>query len=147
MGNGYNGGRHEGSPRPYFTRILPEINGNANFKQIFANKTLEMGRISKVKGAFDKGYIPNWSEEHFLVQSDKDNPERVFKLVDKAGEELQGSWYPEEFHELSKNRYLIEKVIRKRTTSEAVNELLVKWKGWPPKFLTWIPASDLERVT
>ena len=44
-----------------------------------------MVRISKVKGAFDKGYIPNWSEEHFLVQSDKSTPRRVFKLIDKAG--------------------------------------------------------------
>ena len=25
----------------------------------------QMVRISKINGAFDKGYIPNWSEEHF----------------------------------------------------------------------------------
>ena len=50
----------------------------------------------KVKGAFDKGYIANWSEEHFLVQTDKSSPRRVFKLIDKGGEELKGSWYPEE---------------------------------------------------
>ena len=34
----------------------------------------QMVRISKVKGAFDKGYIPKWSEEHFLVQSDMSTP-------------------------------------------------------------------------
>ena len=76
-------------------------------------KKRQMVRISKVKGAFDKGYIPNWSEEHFLVQSDKSTPRRVLKLIDKGGEELNVSWSPEEVHEISKNRFLIEKVIRK----------------------------------
>ena len=28
----------------------------------------QMVRISKVKGAFDKGSIPNWSQEHLLVE-------------------------------------------------------------------------------
>ena len=106
----------------------------------------QMVRISKVKGAFDKGYIPNWSEEHFLVQSDKSTPRRVFKRIDNGGEELKVSWYPEEVQEIAKNRFLIEKVIRKRTTDKREQEVLVKWNGWPVKFNTWIPASDLERV-
>ena len=25
----------------------------------------KMARISKIKGLFEKGYMPNWSEEHF----------------------------------------------------------------------------------
>ena len=107
---------------------------------------LEMVRLSKVKGAFEKGYIPNRSEEHFLVQSDKSTPRRVFKLIEKEGEELKGPWYPEEVQEIAKNRFLIETVIRKRTTDKGEQEVLVKWKGWPVKFNTWIPASDLERV-
>ena len=49
-------------------------------------KKRQMVRISKVKGAFDMGYIPNWSEEHFLVQSDKSTPRRVFNLIDKGSE-------------------------------------------------------------
>ena len=106
----------------------------------------QMVRISKVKGAFDKGYIPNWSEEHFLVQSDKSIPRRVFRLIDKGEEELKGSWYPEEVQEIANNRFLIDKFIRKRTTDKGEQEVLVKWKGWPVKFNTWIPASDLEQV-
>ena len=56
-------------------------------------KNGQMVRISKVKSAFEKDYIPNWSEEHFLVQSDKSTSRRVFKLIDKGGE-LKGSRYP-----------------------------------------------------
>ena len=48
--------------------------------------------------------------------------------------------------EIAKNRFLIEKVIRKRTTDKGEQEGLVKWQGWPQRFNTWIPASDLERV-
>ena len=109
-------------------------------------KKRQVVRISKVKGAFEKGYIPNWSEEHLLVKRDKSTPRRVFKLIDKGDEELKGSWYREEVQESTKNRLLIENVIRKRTTKEGEQEVLVHWKGWPVKFNTWIPGSDLERV-
>ena len=106
----------------------------------------QMVRISKVKGAFDKGYIPNWSEEHFVVQSDKSRPRWVFNLIDKGGDELRGSWYPEEVQEIAKNRFLIENVIPKRATDKGEQEALGKWKRWPPKFNTWIAPSDIERV-
>ena len=102
--------------------------------------------ISKVKGAFDKRYMANRSEEKFLVQSDKSMPRRVLKLIEKGGEELKVSWYPEEVQEIAKNRFLMEKVIRKRTSEKGEQEVLVKWKGWPPRFNSWIPASDLESV-
>ena len=46
------------------------------------DKKGQMVRISKVKGVFDKGYIPNWSEEHFMVQSDKFSTRRVWKVID-----------------------------------------------------------------
>ena len=57
-----------------------------------------MVRLNKAKGVFDKGYLPNWSKEHFQV---KDVPEAqraakrpVYKLEDYSGEEVKGSWYP-----------------------------------------------------
>jgi len=106
----------------------------------------QMVRISDVKGIFEKGYLPNWSEEHFLVESDRDNPRRVYKLTDKGGEEMKGSWYPEEIQPITKNKYLVEKVLRKRKNPQGELELFVKWKGWPRKFNTWIPQADTEHV-
>ena len=105
-----------------------------------------MVRISKVKGAFDKGYIQKWSEEHLLVQSHRSIPLRVFKLIDKGGEELKFSWYPEEVQEIAKNRFLIEKIIRKLTTDKGEQEVLVKGKGWRVKFNKLITATDVEGV-
>ena len=49
-----------------------------------------MVRISKLKGALDKGHRANCTEEHFLVQCDKSIQLRVFTLIEKWGEELKG---------------------------------------------------------
>ena len=65
-----------------------------------------MVRISKLEGAFDQGYIPKCSEEHFLVHSDKSSPMRIFKMSDKVGEVLKGAWFPEEVLEIATNRFL-----------------------------------------
>ena len=88
------------------------------------NKKGQMVRVSKVKGVFEKGYIPNWSEEHFQIESEKDNPRTVYKLSDKGGEEIKGTWYPEELQEISKNRYLIEKFFESTRLPTAPKKLL-----------------------
>jgi len=110
----------------------------------------QMVRISRVKGEFEKGYMPNWSEEHFNVRDDDDegaksSAKKVYKLADKSGEELSGSWYKEELQPISHNEYRIEKILRKRNSKEESGgkEALVKWRGWPAKFNTWISESDI----
>ena len=128
------------------TKIWVRLYGDGSKGVSNEKKKGQMVRVSNVKGQFEKGYMPNWSEEHFLLESEKSNPRKVYKMADRGGEEIKGSWYPEEVQEISKNKYLIEKVLRKRKTKKGVKEVLVKWKGWPPKFNTWIPESDLEHV-
>ena len=105
-----------------------------------------MVRVSKVKGNFDKGYVPNWSEEHFLVESSKQSPRTVYKLKDKLGEEVTGAWYPEELQPIQKNKYLIDEVLKRRKGPRGKPEIFVHWKGWPSKFNSWIPANDVEYV-
>ena len=72
-----------------------------------------MVRISKHKGVFDKGYMPNWSKEHFTV-ADAPAPRRgtkrrVYKIADNNGEPVKGVWYPEELQKISNNQYRIER--------------------------------------
>ena len=104
-----------------------------------------MVRLNKAKSVFDKGYLPNWSKEHFQVK-DVPEPKRgakrpVYKLEDYSGEEIKGSWYPEELQKITNNQYRIEKVLRRRTTSDGRKEKLVRWEGWPDKFNSWIDES------
>jgi transposase InsO family protein len=58
-----------------------------------------MVRISKHKGVFDKGYMPNWSKEHFTISERPTHPRGtrrvVYKIADYNGETIKGLWYPE----------------------------------------------------
>jgi transposase InsO family protein len=105
----------------------------------------QMVRVSRVKGQFEKGYLPNWSEEHFNVEESNQRPypRKVYKLRDYSGEPVEGSWYREELQPISENKYYIDKVLKRRKTADGTRELLVKWKGWPSKFNSWISEEDL----
>ncbi|KAF0141445.1 MAG: putative uncharacterized transposon-derived protein F54H12.3-like [Ignavibacteria bacterium] len=110
-------------------------------------KTGEKVRISKVKGIFEKGYLPNWSEEHFHVQKDrKPRKRRVYKLKDDLGEDIKGEFYKEELQPITENRYLVEKILQKRKGVNNKEEYFVKWKGWAPKFNSWITEDDFEEI-
>jgi len=107
----------------------------------------EMVRVSKLKGQFEKGYMPNWSQEHFIVDKvNTSTQRRVYKLKDYANEDISGSWYDQEVQPIKKNLYLVEKVLRKRKAASGEQELFVKWKGWPNKFNSWIKDTDIQDI-
>ena len=109
-----------------------------------------MVRINKAKGVFDKGYMPNWSKEHFTVADapprTKSSKRTVYKLNDYNGEPVTGSWYDEELQHISDNQYRIERVFRRRTAADGTKEIFVKWEGWPDKFNSWISADQQYNV-
>ena len=58
-------------------------------------------RLSRWKGVFEKGYVPNWSREHYEVVDARPQrkggvPRPVYKLKDMLGEDIEGACYPEE---------------------------------------------------
>lgn len=113
--------------------------------------TIESGttvRISKVKGDFDKGYIPNYSEESFVVERNIDQPIKLYKIRDYHNEEIDGTWYKEELQPIdqSENSYLVEKILKKRTLSDGSKEFLVKWKGYAAKFNSWVKESEVTSI-
>ena len=108
-------------------------------------------RISRVKGVFDKGYMPNWSREKFTVssmvpQADKRGRKSrpVSTLKDDSGEEFRGKWYPEEIQQIRDNDYEIERVLKRRTAADGTRELFVKWRDYPAKYNSWIREQDLS---
>jgi hypothetical protein len=102
-------------------------------------------RLSKFKWPFDKGYLPNWTDEVFVVvQCLQRKPRNVYKIADTAGEEVSGHFYEEElqpvYKNLSDDEFEVEEVLRQRINdSTGQREAFVKWKGWPSKFNSWIP--------
>ena len=99
-------------------------------------------RISKYKRqTFDKGYTPNWTKEVFTVDKIQMTHPITYKIRDQNGEEIKGTFYGEELQKTDQNIYRIEKIIRKRG-----DKALVKRKGYPDGFNSWIPLKDLENI-
>ena len=89
-------------------------------------------RISKYKNIFAKGYMPNWSEEVFVIKKVKNTVRWTYVINDLNGEEITGN--QEEFR--------IEKVIRRKG-----DKLYVKWKGYDNSFNSWIDKASLVQRT
>jgi transposase InsO family protein len=104
-------------------------------------------RVTRWKGEFEKGYLPNWGREHFKVkEAIGDAPRAVYKLEDVEGEPIKGVWYREEVQPIKRNIYEVESLLAERQANRrAPKEVLVKWLGLPAKFNRWVLKSDLPK--
>lgn len=100
-------------------------------------------RMAKWKGSFEKGYAPNWTEEFFKVTEAQPAGRRVYKVQDFASDPVSGVFYEAELQKIAPKgpeaKYFIEKVVRHRG-----NQALVKWKGWPDKFNSWVTREQVK---
>ena len=65
-------------------------------KEIPKFKVSDRVRISKYKNTFAKGYIPNWSEEVFVIKKVKNTIRWTYVINDLNGEEIIGTFYEKE---------------------------------------------------
>ena len=63
-------------------------------------------RISKNKNIFAKGYVPNWSEDIFVIKKVKNTVPWTFVISDLNGEEIFGKFYEKELTKKSKLKSL-----------------------------------------
>src|SRR5260221_2026290 len=99
-------------------------------------------RISRIKRTFEKGYLPNWSEELFTIDKVQKTIPVTYIIKDTLGEVITGSFYNEELQKSNQEVYRVEKVIRKKKI-DGIEHALVKWVGYSKKFNQWIPIKDL----
>ena len=99
-------------------------------------------RISVHKRMFEKGATANWSEEVFEVSDILPTRPITYRLQDLAGEQIEGGFYNEQLQRTDLSIYRIDKVIRKRKRN-GVNEVLVRWSGYPDKFNQWLSADSV----
>jgi co-chaperonin GroES (HSP10) len=96
-------------------------------------------RISKYKGVFSKKYLPNWTNEVFIVHRVQPTHPETYILKDNKGELLQGGFYG---HEMLKSKsgdvYLVEKILRRKK-----DKALVRWLGFDKSQDSWVPKKDL----
>ena len=71
-------------------------------------------RISKYKNIFAKGYMPNWSEEVFIISKIKNTVSWTYVINDLNGEEIIGTFYEKELQKSNQKEFRIEKVLKKK---------------------------------
>lgn len=112
--------------------------------------TLKVGdvvRINKTKLTFEKGYLPNWTKELFKITRVKHTSPPTYTLEDMGGERIEGTFYPQEIQSIKDDdKYMIDSVLNRRSRrvgNKTVREIKVHWEGYPKKFDSWIPETDL----
>lgn len=94
-------------------------------------------RISRIKGIFEKGYLPNFSREVFTVVETQVpfslSEPITYKLQDRFGEVLQGSFYDAELGSVKYPDVLLVESVLKEKMVRGEKQLLIKWLGYPEK--------------
>jgi len=98
-------------------------------------------RILKKNKFFEKGFTPNWTEESFTVSKIQRTNPVTYKTNDLNDEEIQGTFYEQELQKTAQDVFRIEKVVKKGKTKS-----LVKWKGYPASFNSWVDNKDLIKL-
>lgn len=102
-------------------------------------------RISRIKGLFEKGYLPNWSEELYTVYEVRKTTPTTYILKDMNGEIIAGGFYTEELQKSKQEVFRIEKIVRKNKIN-GIEHGLVKWLGYNTKFNEWKPMSEIKEI-
>ena len=114
---------------------------NTNKKINYKDPKFKVGdyvKISKYKNIFAKGYMPNWSEEVFVIGRIKNTVPWTYVINDLNSEEITGAFYENELQKTNQKKFRIEKVIKRKG-----DKLYVKWKGYDNSFNSWINKNDI----
>ena len=123
-----------------------EKNSKSVYDSLFPNKKIgklkgkfkvgDRVRISKKRKDFTKGYLPNFTEEIFVILKVLETDPPTYILNDMNDEIIKGSFYEQELVKYENDAYEIDKIIKRKK-----DKLLVKWKGYIEP--SWINKSDI----
>ena len=153
--HGYNNTRHSS------IKMAPAKVNESNILQVwrtlykkkdkYQSAKLKVGdtvRVSKEKKHFAKGYEKNWTEEVFTISRVIRHPVPVYELKDMSGEVIDGTFYEPELQKVivpKSKVYKIDQILEMKGTGKN-KRVLVKWKGYPSKFNSWVPASQIMDI-
>ena len=103
-------------------------------------------RISRKKRIFQKEYAPTWTEEIFKVKGVHKTKPITYTIEDLLDEDIKGKFYKEQLQKVDLPVTFVVEKIHKRRTRKGVKEALVSWRGYPSKFMQWIPAEDIQDI-
>ena len=98
-------------------------------------------RLNKVHRTFEKGYLPGWTEEVFVVHRVIPGPIPTYKIHEWDGSPVEGTFYNADLQKVQladDALFRMEKVLKRQK-----GQMLVKWQGWPEKYNSWIPSQAI----
>ena len=99
-------------------------------------------RLNKIRGTFEKGYLPGWTEEVFVVHRVVPGPVPTYKIREWDDTPVQGTFYEADLQKVHvSDVFRIEKVLKRQK-----DRWLVKWKGWPDRYNSWIASGDVSSL-
>lgn len=101
-------------------------------------------RLAQKVRPFRKAYLSGWTEEVFVVAHMLPGPVVTYKINEYGGTPLRGRFYAQELQKVhvdDASLFRIERVLWHRG-----RPLYIRWKGWPPKYDSWIDRDDLGDV-
>ena len=138
-------------PKSYFSaqkikkNVISGVHGKKKFKYNISDRV----KIPYMKKTFDREYSEKWSGEIFTVTERKINQNQpMYQLKDYNNDIIEGYFYEPELQSAYLDNdivYKIEKILKKRIRNKR-KEILVKWKGWPKKFNSWILEDSVESL-
>ena len=76
-------------------------------KKLLKFKFNDHVRISKYKNIFAKGYVPNWSEEVFIVNKIENTVPWTYTISDLNGKQIIGTFCKKELQKTNDNSMII----------------------------------------
>ena len=102
-------------------------------------------KLSTLKKPFDREYDEKYTTEVFTVTDRRMQGDVAsYSIKDEQNEPISGWFYPQELLKVfvpEDKTYKIEKVLKTRRR-QGNTEYLVKWRGWPKKFASWVKDID-----
>ena len=101
-------------------------------------------RLNKIHRTFGKGYLPGWTEEVFVVHRVIEGSVPTSKFQEWDDTPVKGTFYHEDLqkvHVSDEVLFRIEKILKRQK-----GQLLVKWKGWPDKYNSWISRASVSKL-
>ena len=89
----------------------------------------DIARISKYKNIFVKDYVPNLSEEVFVITKVKNTVPWTYIISDLKGKEIVGTFYEKELQKANQKEFKIIKAIKRNS-----DKLYVQSKGYSSSF-------------
>ena len=107
-------------------------------------------RISHLRRTFQREYDERYTGEIFKVTSRRVRGGlNIYRLRDFYDEDVLGTFYEPELQRITADPdgvYKVERILKSRKRRGIEKEYLVRWRHWPPKFDSWVKASDLEDI-